>query len=269
MRNLFKYLLIGFLTVAVSSCGMMTGDKFVYLGHGDDTPDYQLYYDKNKKLFILIDKRNGCFQKEDTGTCIAFTLKQAREFREKVLSKMIEIDLRLIKDNNGNYATKELESADITTVNKPIKIEDLYATPIRQIVIDRKQQYHLVRNDYKIDANLIAMVTKGNNGKSKIKNVFTIDFPGIAKKYNAKLRPFIIDPEYMYTHMTIDFVHEAQFTQKDVLKNQKQVTKEFGDYLKNVVDAANKPVKDPEAEIANNVSSLESDLVVDKPLLDS
>ena len=78
MRNLFKYLLIGFLTVAVSSCGMMTGDKFIYLGHGDDTPDYQLYYDKNKKLFVLIDKRNGCFQKEDTGTCIAFTLNAVR-----------------------------------------------------------------------------------------------------------------------------------------------------------------------------------------------
>ena len=76
MRNLLKLLSIGVLIVAVSSCGMMTGDKFVYLGHGDDTPDYQLYYDKTKKLFVLIDKRNGCFQKDDTGTCFAFTLKQ-------------------------------------------------------------------------------------------------------------------------------------------------------------------------------------------------
>ena len=268
MRNLFKLLSIGILIVAVSSCGMMTGDKFVYLGHGEDSPDYQLYYDKTKKLFVLIDKRNGCFQKDDTGTCLAFTLKQARNFREKVLSKMIEIDLRLAKDAYGNYAIKELENAGITTVNKPIRTEDVYATPIRQIVIDRKQQYHLVRNDYRVDANLVAMVTKSNDGKKKIKVAYTVDFPGVGKKYNTQLRPFIIDPEYMYTHMTIDSVHEAQFMQKDVLSNQKQVTKKVDDYLKDVVDAGDKSVKDPKIAIAKKVSNLESDLVVDNPLLE-
>jgi len=268
MKNLFKLLSVGFLIIAVSSCGMMTGDKFVYLGHGEDTPDYQLYYDKTKKLFVLIDKRNGCFQKDDTGTCIAFTLKQTREFREKVLSKMIEVDLRLAKDAYGDYAIKELENACITTVNKPIHIENIYATPIRQIVIDRKQQYHLVRNDYKIDANLVAMVTKADNGKKKIKVAYTIDFPGLSKKYNTQLRPFIIDPEYLYTHMTMDSVHEAQFMQKDVLSNQKQVTKRVDEYLKDVVDAGDKKVKDPEAAIAKKISSLDSDLVVDNPLLE-
>lgn len=268
MRNLLKLLAVSFLIVTISSCGMMTGDKFVYLGHGDDTPDYQLYYDKTKKLFVLIDKRNGCFQKDDTGTCLAFTLKQTREFREKVLAKMIEIDLRLAKDAYGDDAIKELESAGITTVNKPIKIQDIYGTPIRQIIIDRKQQYHLVRNDYKIDANLVAMVTRANDGKKKIKVAYTVDFPGIAKKYNTQLRPFIIDPEYMYTHMTIDSVHEAQFMQKDVLKNQKDVTKQVDDYLKNVVDADDKQQKNPEIAIAKKVSSLESDLTVDNPLLE-
>ncbi len=52
MRNLIKLLSVGLLIAVVSSCGMMTGDKFVYLGHGDNTPDYQLYYDKTKKLFV-------------------------------------------------------------------------------------------------------------------------------------------------------------------------------------------------------------------------
>jgi len=268
MRNLIKLLSAGFLIFAVSSCGMMTGDKFVYLGHGEDTPDYQLYYDKTQKLFVFIDKRNGCFQKDDTGTCLALTLKQAREFREKVLSKMIDIDLRLAKDAYGDYAINELESAGVTTVNKPIKITDVFATPIRQIVIDRKQQYHLVRNDYKIDANLVAMVTKGHDGKKKIKVAYTIDFPGIAKKYNTQLRPFVIDPEYMYTHMTMDAVHEAQFMQKDVLKNQKEVTKQVDDYLKNVVDEGDKQTKHPEVAIAQKVSKLEGDLVTDNRLLE-
>lgn len=97
---------------------------------------------------------------------MAFTLKEAREFREKVLSKMIDIDLRLTKDAYGDYAIKELSKAGITTVNKPIKIDNVFATPIRQIVLDRKQQYHLVREKFKIDANLVAMVTNGDNGKN-------------------------------------------------------------------------------------------------------
>jgi hypothetical protein len=268
MRNLFKLLSLGFLVVVMTSCGMLTGDKFVYIGHGEDTHDYQLYYDKTQKLFILIDKRNGCFQKDDTGTCVAFTLKQTREFRDKILAKMIDIDLRLAKDSDGNYAIKELEKAGITTVNKPIKVDGVYATPIRQIVIDRKQQYHLVRNDYKVDANLVAMVTKDNNGKKKIKVAYTIDFPGITKKYNTKLRPFVIDPEYLYTHMTMDSVHEAQFMQKNVLKNQKDVTKKVDDYLKNVVDDECKPSEHPKEEIAKRVAALDSDLVTDNPLLE-
>ncbi|MDE4940544.1 hypothetical protein NAI66_11290, partial [Francisella tularensis subsp. holarctica] len=83
------------------------------VGHGENSTDYQLYYDKTQKLFVLIDKRNGCFQKDDTGTCLAFTLKQASEFREYVLAKMIEIDVRLANDDYGNYAIEELRKAGV------------------------------------------------------------------------------------------------------------------------------------------------------------
>lgn len=261
MRNIFKKISLLFLVLIVSSCGMLSGDKFVYLGHGEDSPDYQLYYDKTQKLFVLIDKRNGCFQKDDTGTCLAFTLKQARQFREEVLAKMIEINLKLAKDDYGNKAIAELQKAGITTVNKPIKIDDTYATPIRQIVLDRKQQYHLVRRQYKLDANLVAMVTTGDNGQKRIKVAYTIDFPGVAKTYNTNLRPFIVDPEYLYTHMTIDAVHEAQYMQKDVLKNQKDVKKEVDNYLKNVVDKEPNVSGNTQKDIANKVAALDGDIV--------
>ncbi|BCD92467.1 hypothetical protein fh0823_26060 [Francisella halioticida] len=246
---------------------MLTGDKFVYIGHSKNTPDYQLYYDKTRKMFVLIDKRNGCFQKNDTGTCFALTLQQAREFRQKVLVKMIEIDLRLAKDNYGSYAIAELQKAGITTVNKPIKIKSVYATPIRQIVIDRKQQYHLVRKKYKVQANLVAMVMTDDNGKRRIKVAYTVDFPGLEKRYGTELRPFVIDPEYLYTHMTIDTVHEAHYMQKDVLNNQKEVKKEIVSYLNNVVDQDKKANgSNPEESMANEIAAQDSDIVTKSDL---
>ncbi|MDE5012629.1 hypothetical protein NAI80_09630, partial [Francisella tularensis subsp. holarctica] len=80
MRKIFtKTLLLLLLRVLIASCGMLSNAQFVYLGHGENSPDYQLYYDKTQKLFVIMDNRNGCFQKDDKGTCLAFTLKQARE----------------------------------------------------------------------------------------------------------------------------------------------------------------------------------------------
>lgn len=262
MRNIFKKTsLILLMSIIIASCGMLSNDEFVYLGHGENSPDYQLYYDKTQKLFVLIDKRNGCFQKDDTGTCLAFTLKQAREFREYVLAKMIEIDLRLAKGNYGSSAIEELQKAGITTVNKPIKTKKVYATPIRQIVLDRKQQYHLVRKEYEIDSNLVAMVVTDKDGNKRIKVAYTVGFPGLEKEYSTELRPFIVDPEYLYTHMTIDTVHEAQFMQRDVISNQTNVKKKVDDYLKDVVDNSKKDTGYTHQEVASSVAALDKDLI--------
>ncbi|WP_084387490.1 FTN_0109 family protein [Francisella sp. TX07-6608] len=262
MRNIFKKTsLILLLSIIITSCGMLSNDQFVYLGHGENSPDYQLYYDKTQKLFVLIDKRNGCFQKDDTGTCLAFTLKQAREFREYILAKMIEIDVRLAKDDYGSYAIEELQKAGVTTVNKPIKTKKVFATPVRQIVLDRKQQYHLVRKEYEIDSNLVAMVVNDKEGKKRIKVAYTVDFPGLEKEYSTELRPFIIDPEYLYTHMTIDTVHEAQFMQRDVMKSQTNVKKKVDDYLKDVVDKDKKDTGYTHQEVASSVAALDNDLI--------
>ncbi|TDT73524.1 hypothetical protein EDC55_10394 [Allofrancisella inopinata] len=263
IHNLFKKIALVLLIVLLSSCNMLTNDQFVYLGHGDDTPSYQLYYDKTQKLFILIDKRNGCFQKDDTGTCLAFSLKQTKSFRNDVLAKMIKMNILLEKDNyGGNYAISELEKAGITTINKPIKIGEVYATPVRQIMMDRQQQYHLVRGDFKIAANLVAMVVTNSEGKKQIKVAYTVDFPGVVKKYNANLRPFVIDPAYLYTHMTMDAVHEAQYAQKDVHKSQKKVTKEVDSYLKKIVDEETNDSQQSssiDTEITQMVASLNND----------
>ncbi|AJI57804.1 hypothetical protein LA02_558 [Francisella philomiragia] len=261
MRKIFSKISLLLLILAVASCGMLSNDQFVYLGHGDNTPDYQLYYDKTRKLFVLIDKRNGCFQKDGTGTCLAFDLKQTRDFREKVLAKMIEIDLRLAKDNYGDRAMAELQKAGITTVSKPIKTENVYATPVRQIVLDRKQQYHLVRKDYKIDADLVAMLITDSNGRKRIKVAYTVNFPELEKEYNTSLRPYIIDPEYLYTHMTIDTVHEAQFMQRDVLKSQKDVKKEVGVYLNDVVDTTTSKSSYTRQEISSDAATLDHELI--------
>ncbi|AJC48334.1 hypothetical protein IB642_04715 [Allofrancisella guangzhouensis] len=264
MSKLFKKISLVLLIVLLSSCNMLTDDQFVYLGHGTDTPSYQLYYDKTKKLFILVDKRNGCFQKDDTGTCLAFSLQQTKDFRNEVLAKMIKMNILLEKDNyGGNYAISQLEKAGITTINKPIKISDVYATPVRQIMMDRQQQYHLVRGDFKIDANLVAMVVTNSEGKKQIKVAYTIDFPDVVKKYNAKLRPFVIDPAYLYTHMTMDAVYEAQYVQKNVHRSQKKVTKEVDGYLKKIVDespnAEQQNTSIVDTQITEMLASLNSD----------
>ncbi|MBK2028139.1 hypothetical protein IB655_03255 [Francisella noatunensis] len=261
MRKIFSKISLLLLILAVTSCGMLSNDQFVYLGHGDNTPDYQLYYDKTRKLFVLIDKRNGCFQKDGTGTCLAFDLKQTRDFREKILAKMIEIDLRLAKDNYGDRAMAELQRAGITTVSKPIKTENVYATPVRQIVLDRKQQYHLVRNDYKIDADLVAMLITDSDGRKRIKVAYTVNFPELEKEYNTSLRPYIIDPEYLYTHMTINTVHEAQFMQRDVMKCQKDVKKEVGIYLNDVVDTTTSKSSYTRQEISSDAATLDHELI--------
>ncbi|GAB4221860.1 MAG: hypothetical protein Kow0076_1110 [Francisella sp.] len=221
MIKVYKKFILLLLVIILASCNTISDDDFIYLGHGESSPDYQLYYDKTKQLFLLIDKKNGCFQKDDTGTCLAFTLKQANEFRENVLAKMIAINERLAKDNYGDYALKELQKAGITTVKKLIKTKKVYATPVKQIFLDRKQQYILVRNQYALHSKLVAMVIDGNDGKKHIKVAYIVYIPDLKKKFNTNLRPFIIDPEYLYNHMTMDSVNKAQSLQKDVIKNKK------------------------------------------------
>lgn len=105
------------------------------------------------------------------------------------------------------------------------------------------------------------MVVNDKEGKKRIKVAYTVDFPGLEKEYSTELRPFIIDPEYLYTHMTIDAVHEAQFMQRDVMKSQTNVKKKVDDYLKDVVDSDKKDTGYTHQEVASSVAALDNDLI--------
>jgi polyhydroxyalkanoate synthesis regulator phasin len=217
---------------------MLSGVKFVYIGHGDSSPNYQLYYDIDRKLFVIVDKRNGCFRKDGTGTCLAFNLGQAKAFRENVLVKMIDINDRLAKEHDsiGKYALDEFQKAGITTVVKPIDTDPTYAIPVKQIGVDKQEQYHILRRNYLIKANLVAMITETGSHEKHIKVVYVVSLPGLKARFKAELRPAVIDPEFMYSHMTMDAVHDAQSDQKIALKTHAKVENQAQKYLQKIVD---------------------------------
>lgn len=223
---------------SLSACGSLQDDKFVYVGHPDAYPSYQLYYDKTKDMFMLIDKRHGCYEKTQSGTCLAMTAEETEQFRNEVLTRMMSIDKKLAADDYGSKAIPELEKAGISTIKKPITIpgEGIQATAIKQIVVDRKKEYHLVRGEKTIEADLIATVIPSGSGKD-IKVIYTIDFPSVNKE--TDLQPYVVDPEYLYNHMTKEAVTEAQNNQTEVMGNHKQVQTKVDDYLKDVVDTDN------------------------------
>ena len=235
MINFMKIVCVLLLVIISTSCGIMTNDKFVYIGHGSDTPNYQLYYDKTKKIFVLLDKRNGCFQKDDTGTCLAFTHEQAKIFREKVLAKIIDIDLKLAKSSFKRDQFKNVKESVLTTSVISIDVGDVYATPIRQIILDRKQQYSLMKGDCKINVEMAAIVTPSDDEK-ELKVAYSLSFPGINERYDSMLRPFIIDPEYLYEHMTRQSVKNALSIQKGTLKGNRNTQKKLNKYLKKIAD---------------------------------
>lgn len=237
MRKILQMSLILSLVVAICSCGRINEDKFIYVGHGAETPHYQLYYDVNKKMFLLIDKRNGCFQRDDTGTCLAFTLDQAKAFRENVLAKMIKIDMTLKKDADPD-TVKNYNKAGVTAVTRGIKIDPTFATPIRQVNIDRQLQYILVDDQFDISAKLDAMLATDKAGKQNIRVAYTVDFPGVDKKFKTKLRPYVIDPSFLYSHMTIQSVHEAEARQKEVMKNHIDLSKQADKFLSDIFSKA-------------------------------
>jgi hypothetical protein len=238
MIRLFKTTLLLALIMLIASCGMLTGDKFVYIGHGETSANYQLYYDIDRKLFVIVDKRNGCFKKDGTGTCLAFDLEQTKKFRENVLTKMIDINKRLAKEHDsiGKYALDEFQKAGITTVVKPIDVDPTYAIPVKQIDVDKQEQYHILRRNYLIKANLVAMITEEGNHEKHIKVVYVVSLPGLKSRFKADLRPAVIDPDFMYSHMTMDAVHAAQSDQKMALKTHADVESEAKKYLQNIVD---------------------------------
>ncbi|MFC4892797.1 hypothetical protein ACFPDQ_07000 [Pseudofrancisella aestuarii] len=256
MRNLFKVLLFSLFLLGLTSCGnLLTKDKFVYLGHGVNTPNYQLYYDKTRKMFMLVDKRHGCFERDYSGTCIAFTLEEAEQFREQALAKMIDIDTKLAQDSYGNQRINDLDKAGITTIRKSIDIGTIKATPIKQVIVDREKEYALVKDKYKLAADLVGTIVS-TNGHREIKVFYVVSFPAIAESSNANtiLEPFIVDPEYLYLHMTNSAVKQVKKLQTKIEKKNTVVKKEVTNYLGEIVDG--KPANTNETESEKAAANL-------------
>jgi hypothetical protein len=237
MKNLFKIIIGVFIASVLTSCATLDNDEFVYIGHPPQYPSYQLYYDKSKSLFLLIDKRNGCFEHNESGTCMAFSKEETEDFREDILLKMMAIDKKLAEDGYGKEAIPELEKAGISTIKKPIPTKEVQAIAIKQIMVNRSKEYHLVRGQQDVGADMIATIVPVGASK-EIKIIFTINFPAIVdpKKGGTPLQPFVVDPGYLYYHMTMDAVTVAEDAQKGAVVDHKATHKKVNDYLKDIVD---------------------------------
>ena len=235
MKKTSKLLLLAATTIGLSSCGTLDHDKFVYLGHGVNTPDEQLYFDTNKNMFMLVDKKNGCFTGNYSGTCAAFTVEQAKSFRTNVLDKMLSIDKKIKKQSSqsGKIIT-EMEKAGITEAVKGLDVSGSKATVIKQIVVDKKIHYHLTQYNYNVAAALERSIVD-NDGKLSLHNTYTISFPEISKKQKTILVPFTVDPNFLYNHMTLKAVEKAKTTQKNVIQDKKVAKKDVSKYFSDLV----------------------------------
>ena len=77
--------------IFVSSCGIISKNDFVYLGHLIDLPVYPLYYDNTMELYLLLDV-HGCFDKskDGSGTCLALDEGYVKSFKANVLPEMLK-----------------------------------------------------------------------------------------------------------------------------------------------------------------------------------
>ncbi|AJI46437.1 hypothetical protein IB633_02730 [Francisella philomiragia] len=227
MLRIYSYLILIIISLGLCSCRSLSDDKFVYLGHGPEFPKYQLYYDNTRELFILVDKQNGCYAKDNSGTCMAFTTEEAEKFRKNVLEKMIEIQSKVADDHHGQDKVNSITKTGTSVINKQMQIEETKVTPVKQVFSDHKQQYLLVNQEYKISANIIAKVV--NDNKNHIKLYFTVNIPSMDKMSITK--PFIIEPEFLYNAMRPENKTFALETQKNIQKNNEEMNKEISDYL--------------------------------------
>ena len=80
------------------------------------------------------------------------------------------------------------------------------------------------------------MITESGAHEKHVKVVYVVSLPGLKARFKAELRPAVIDPEFMYTHMTMDAAHEAQSDQKAALKTHAKVENQAQKYLQKIVD---------------------------------
>ena len=242
MKKMLKMLVFATIVLSLASCAMIDKDNFVYLGHGAGTPSNLLYYDKNKQDFILVDKKNGCFDKDGAGLCLAFNKEQTKNFRDKYLSKMIALNEKMTKVSHSQIVkeAKMMQKGGITTIRKPLDFGNVSAFPIKEVLISNQNRKHIFSHPYQLNADLILLSSMDKNGSPSFDHVYAINSLALEKEYDISAKPYIIDPQYLYTHMTMQAVEKAEKMQKVAFASQAEGTKVSNSMLDKLVDSVNK-----------------------------
>jgi len=229
--KVIKLLFVAIFASLLYSCKTLSVNNFIYIGHPKDLGDYRLYYDNDRSLFLLLDS-NGCFYKssDDSGTCLAFDHQSAEDFKQKVLSKMIDANTKILEPKNKAEVLGLLEKSKRPSIEKPMKL-DFMVKRIKQININSQKEYHLVVNKYKLEVSLIIMQVKNGDGKKDLKLFYSLNLPDAANKQKTSTRPFIIDPNYLFENMQLSAVKKAELFQNKSNHEDKWLEVTLYEYL--------------------------------------
>ncbi|WP_041263828.1 FTN_0109 family protein [Francisella salina] len=228
MKKKISLIFIVILGLALYSCSTMFSDEFVYLGHPKSLSEYHIYYDKTQNLYMFVDTK-GCFYKsEESGTCFALDEDETKYFLDNVLPKMITAENKILKYKQK--LLKYMKETNKKSIKKAVKI-NYEVRPVKQIDIDNHKEYHLVNQQYNLEANLVVI-----ENDDDILVLYSVRIPEAMKRQKTPNKPFLLDPEYLKKIMNKDFIARAEkyHLNKKAAKKAKQ--EEFNNFLNNDID---------------------------------
>lgn len=235
MSRIIKILFIITLSVLAYSCAIISKDNFVYLGHPESYPDYNIYYDKSEKMYLFIDK-DGCFDKyvDGPGTCLALNHKEANNFVENILPKMLDRRSKILEESNKEKIIRYLKESKRSSVTKVVDTTGIKVTPVKDIEVDGKKQYHLVSKKYNVKVNFKIMLVDSKQGND-LRVLYSLRIPGVINMPYKSLKPFMLDPEFLSKVMNKKYLQAAEQKQKNNLEQCKKEQKKFKE-LNNYLD---------------------------------
>ncbi|ASG68389.1 hypothetical protein CDV26_08300 [Francisella halioticida] len=236
MNKTIKLSAIVLLCVLAYACAIVSKDNFLYLGHPSSFPDYNVYYDKVEKNYLFIDK-DGCFDKSasGSGTCMALNHKEANNFVENILPKMLDRRSRILEKHSKEKIIAYLKESKRKAVIKVIDTTGIKVMPVKEIEVDGKDEYHLVSRKYNVKVNLKIMLDASKQDNN-LRVLYSLRMPGVINTPYKSLKPFMLDPEFLNKVMNKKYIKSAEQKQEENLeqrKKEKQKFKELNHYLDN------------------------------------
>ena len=233
MKKIYSLLLILIFSMLMASCQIISPDNFVYIGHSKKLVEYQVYYDESQELFLLIDK-HGCLDKsvEGSGTCIALDNDEVSEFKLNILAKMLELSAKIKTPENKQKILDYFSKTGRDSIKRPVDIT-MKVTPLKQINVNNKKEYHLVHNKQKIVINVVIMPIENEVGQKDIDVFYTMRLPKIVKKQKTATKPYIINPRYLLKVLQPEVVEYAKSYQHNKVDEIKKANDDFTHYLEN------------------------------------